>query len=115
MKNNSLGTKVLMIAGTLALAAYFGVQAVRYFSDPLTTTQTYSYQVEDSISLSGYVVREEQVLPPESGGLLQLQREEGERVSTGGTVAAVYADRASLDLQEEIRVLSARVEQLTFA
>ena len=115
MKNNSLGTKVLMIAVTLALAAYFGVQAVRYFSDPLTTTLTYSYQVEDSISLSGYVVREEQVLPPESGGLLQLQREEGERVSAGGTVAAVYADRASLDLQEEIRVLSARVEQLTFA
>ena len=115
MKNNSLGTKVLMIAVTLALAAYFGVQAVRYFSDPLTTTLTYSYRVEDSLSLSGYVVREEQVLPSESGGLLQLQREEGERVSDGGTVAAVYADQASLDLQEEILAVGARIEQLRYA
>lgn len=115
MKNNSLGTKVLMIAVTLALAAYFGIQAVQYFSDPLTTTLAYNYRVEDSLSLSGYVVREEQVLPSESGGLLQLQREEGERVSDGGTIAAVYADQASLDLQKEILSLSARIEQLQYA
>ena len=115
MKNNSLGTKVLMIAVTLALAAYFGIQAVQYFSDPLTTTLAYNYRVEDSLSLSGYVVREEQVLPSESSGLLQLQREEGERVSDGGTIAAVYADQASLDLQKEILSLNARIEQLQYA
>ena len=45
MKNNSLGTKVLMAALTLALVAYFGIQAVRYFGDPLTTTLAYNYRV----------------------------------------------------------------------
>lgn len=115
MKQRSLGTTLLMLAVTLALAAYFGVQAVNYFSDPLTTTLTYTYQVEDSVSLSGYVVREEQVLPPETTGLLQLQREEGERVSVGGTVAAVYADQTSLDRQEEIAALDRRLEQLQYA
>ena len=42
MKNNSLGTKILMTAVTLGLLAYFGLQAYRYFADPLTTTLAYS-------------------------------------------------------------------------
>ena len=63
MKNNSFATKAIMTAVTLALLAYFGLQGYRYFADPLTTTLAYSYQVEESVSLSGYVVRREQVLP----------------------------------------------------
>ena len=49
-------------------------------------------RIRESVSVSGYVVREEQVLSNESSGLLQLLREEGERVSAGGTVAAVFAE-----------------------
>ena len=82
MKQNSLGTKVLMIAVTLGLAAYFGFQGVRYFTDPLTTTLAYNYRVEETLSLSGYVVRDEVVLPEENSGLLQIQREEGEQFET---------------------------------
>ena len=115
MKNNSLGTKILMTAVTLGLLAYFGLQAYRYFADPLTTTLAYSYQVEESVSLSGYVVRQEQVLEDDGGGLLRLRREEGERVSRGGAVASVYADQSSLDRQAEISTLESRVEQLQYA
>ena len=114
MKNNSLGTKLLMAAVTLALLLYFGFQAVNYFSDPLSTTLAYTYRVEETASLSGYMVREELVLSGESGGLLRLQREEGERVAVGGTVARVYADQAALDRQKEIESLNGRIEQLTY-
>ena len=115
MKNNSLGTKILMAAVTLGLLAYFGLQGYLYFSDPLTTTLAYTYQVEESVSLSGYVVRQEQVLEDDGGGLLRLRREEGERVSRGGAVASVYADQSSLDRQAEISTLESRVEQLQYA
>ena len=115
MKNNSLGTKILMAAVTLGLLAYFSLQGYRYFADPLTTTLAYSYQVEESVSLSGYVVRQEQVLPDEGSGLLRLRREEGERVSRGGAVASVYADQSSLDRQTEISALETRIEQLQYA
>ena len=47
--------------------------------------------------------------------MLQLLREEGERVSEGGTVAAVFADQASLDLQTELASLENRIEQLQYA
>ena len=115
MKNNSLGTKVLMAALTLALVAYFGIQAVRYFSDPLTTTLAYNYRVEESEHLSGFVVREEVLLPEENSGLLQIRREEGERVSSGGTVAAVYTDQAALNRQTEIEALELQIEQIQYA
>ena len=115
MKNNSLGTKVLMAALTLALVAYFGIQAVRYFSDPLTTTLAYNYRVEESEHLSGFVVREEVLLPEENSGLLQIRREEGERVSRGGTVAAVYTDQAALNRQTEIEALELQIEQIQYA
>ena len=97
------------------MLAYFAMQAVRYFGDPLTTTLAYHYQVELSADLSGYVVREELVLPDESSGLRQLQRTEGERVSAGGTVALVYADQATLERQEEIQTLETQLEQLQYA
>ena len=115
MKNNSLRMKILMAAVTLGLLAYFGLQGYLYFSDPLTTTLAYTYQVEESVSLSGYVVRQEQVLEDDGGGLLRLRREEGERVSRGGAVASVYADQSSLDRQAEISTLESRVEQLQYA
>lgn len=115
MKQSSLGTKLLLLAVTLALLAYFGVQGYLYFSDPLSTTLAYNYQVEEAVSLSGYVIRTEQVLPDDASGLLRLQRSEGERVSKGGTVAAVYADQASLDRQTEIDALTTRIEQLEYA
>lgn len=93
MKEKTLGTKLLLAAVTLGVLAYFSIQAVRYFGDPLTTTIAYQYQVEMSTVLSGYVVRDEAILTDDTSGLLQLQRAEGERISDGGVVALVYADR----------------------
>ena len=115
MKNSSFGTKCLLLAVTLGVLAYFGIQGLQYLGDPLTTTLAYNYQVEEGMDLSGYVVRREQVLADEASGLLRLQRSEGEKVGAGGTVALVYADQASLDRQREIDELSGRIEQLQFA
>ncbi len=115
MKNSSLGTKCLLAAVTLAVLAYFGIQGVRYFGDPLTTTLAYAYQVEDAVSVSGYMIRDEQLLPNEADGLLQLKRTEGEKISRGGVVATLYANQASLDRQTEIDAVRMRLEQLQYA
>ena len=115
MKESALGTKLLMLVVTVCVLSYFAVQGLEYLSDPLTTTLAYEYQVEETVDLMGYVVRQETVLPDEASGLLQLQRAEGERVSAGGTVALVYADQASLDRQKEIEELTGWLEQLQFA
>lgn len=114
-KKSGIGTKLLMAALFLGVAAYFGIQAFQYLDDPLGVTLAYRYEVEQTVDMTGFVVREERVLPDEGGGLLRIQRAEGERVAAGGTVASVYADQASLDRQEEIDSLESRVEQLQYA
>ena len=108
MKNNSIGMKLLMAVVTLAVLTYFGIQAYLYFDDPLTTTVAYTYQVEEGVELTGYVVRDEQVLEEEPSGLVRIQRDEGERVSTGGVIARVYASQEAMDQQ-------AQIEQLQYA
>ncbi len=115
MKEKGLGTHILMVLLTVIVVVYFGLQTVRYFNDPLATSLAYTYQVTEGQDLSGYVIRNERVLTDDTNGLLQLSRAEGERISVGGTVAAVYADQASLDRQSEIESLRLQIEQLQYA
>ena len=115
MKTTPLSTRILMLLVALGVAAYFGYQALRYLDNPLTTTMAYAYTVDKVVDVSGYVVRSERILEDNTSGLLRLARAEGERVGVGGTVAAVYADQASLDRQDQIDALESRIEQLEYA
>jgi len=114
MKKRSPGIKILMVVLVLGVLAYFGLQAARYYDDPMSTAAAYTYYVEEGAELNGYVVRQEKVLSDDASGLLRLERREGERVSAGGTIATVYADQASLDRQKELESLSAQIEQLEY-
>ena len=114
MRRTSLATRILMLLVCLGVTAYFGYQSLRYMKDPFTTAAAYGCTVDETVSASGYVVRSERVLEDNDSGLLRLARAEGERVSVGGTVAAVYADQVSLDRQSEIDALEARIEQLEY-
>lgn len=114
MNKSSLGMKLWAALMSLLVMGYFGIQAYRYFNDPFSTTLAYSYRVEEETTLSGWVVRTEQLLPAGSGGIVVLQREEGERVSVGGVVAEIYTDRAALDIHDRVEDLTAQLEQLHY-
>ena len=115
MKRENLGTKLLMAAVTLGVIAYFGVGIFNYFEDPLSTTLAYTYEVSQGVDVTGFLVREESVLPDEDTGVLRLSRTEGEKVSKGGTVATIYADADALSRQREVDELSTLIEQLQYA
>ena len=53
MKKKSIGAKLLLVLVTLGVLAYFGIQAMRYFGDPLTPTLAYPYPLELSAALPG--------------------------------------------------------------
>ena len=90
-QGNSLVTLVIVLLAVM-LAAYLGVYAWDSFTDPFTTTLTYSYTANDSLEADGWVVREEQLLPAQSG-ILDITRAEGEEVGRGQTVALVHQNR----------------------
>lgn len=115
MKKQGAGTRVLTAVICLGVLAYFGVQTYRYCANPLSTTVAYTYEMEEGAAANGYVVRDEKLLSGGTDGLLKLSRSEGERVSKDGQIAVVYADKDSLNRQDQIDKLETRIEQLRYA
>ena len=114
MKQSNFVWRTLGIAGILAVFLYFVGSIAGYLLDPLTTSAAYNYHSEDSITVSGYLVRDEEVLPDNSG-LVYITREEGERVSKGNSVAVVYHSQESLSQAQQLEDLRIQLEQLEYA
>lgn len=104
----------MMAAIFLTVLVYFGVNLAAYFNDPYTTTVAFSYVGENAVTVSGYVVRNEEPLEG-SGDLVYSSRGEGERVSKGGTVAQIYPTTQALNDANALRELTGQLEQLQYA
>ena len=115
LKTGARAARVLIAVLVLLTLGYFAVQVARYYADPFSTALAYEYELEESLDLSGWVVRDERVLPEASGEYLRLLRKEGERVSAGGVIAESYPDQEALELRTELDNLSDRLEQLKYA
>lgn len=114
MKQSNFVWRTLGIAGILAVFLYFAGSIAGYLLDPLTTSAAYNYHSEDSITVSGYLVRDEEVLA-NNNGLVYVTREEGERVSKGNSVAVVYHSEEALSQARQLEDLRIQLEQLEYA
>lgn len=114
MKTGTLATKLMLAAIFLTVLVYFAVNLIAYFSDPYSTAVAYAYTGEKAVTVSGYVVRDEEVLAG-GGDLVYSSRGEGERVGRGGTVALIYPTVQALDDANTLRELSSQLEQLLYA
>lgn len=114
MKNSTLVTRLIAAAVLLAMLAYGGFHAYRFFTDPYSTAVAYAFTSERAVSVSGYIVRQEEALPG-GGELVYSSRGEGERVSAGGTVALIYQSAQALEDAAALRSLSDQLQQLRYA
>lgn len=106
--------KILSIAVLAAVVALLGIETYRYFHRTISVSVAYTGQVTDSISVSGWIIREEKPLPTTSGTLLR-QVQEGEKVHVGQTVATAYADKGALEVVQELEDAKLKLQQLQFA
>lgn len=114
MKNASLSTKLVTAFVFIAVMAYFGIQAWRYFVDPETMTLVYTYRAEHTLTLNGFVVRDESVVDC-ADTLVELMRTEGERVAAGKPIATVYQSTQALQSAQELSALREQLSQLEYA
>lgn len=114
MKQGTLNSKIVILALLTAVVVYLGVSAWQSFRDPFTTAATYSYTVDDSVEITGFLVREEQVLA-NTGGVVELIPQEGEKVAKGGTVALLYQNSSGLEQKQQLQQLQLEKEQLEYA
>ena len=112
--NNTRVFRFLSIALLAAIALYFAAQGYFALTDPFTTTLVYQSSAEDTIDVSGWLVRDEEVLSGESG-TVRHEVSEGERVGKGQTVATVYSGSDALDTVQQIESKELQLQQLQFA
>ena len=71
-------TPIFKILGRAVLAAvvlYFTVQGANYFSDTMRQTEVYESFSKDTITLNGWLIREEEVFTSAAGTLDHSQSE----------------------------------------
>lgn len=114
MKQGAILNKILMLVLLAAIVIYLAGSAWSSLSDPFSTAISYAYSVDDTIETTGFLVREETVLPGQ-GGIVDVLPEEGEKVARGGVVAMLYQSSDALERTETLRELKLEREQLLAA
>ena len=111
MKQGTLLNKIVMLVLLAAIVVYLIASAWNSLHEPFSTVVSYAYSVDDSLEVTGFLVREETVIPGQSG-IVDLLPQEGEKVSRGGTVALLYQNSSALDRKQELYALELEREQL---
>lgn len=114
MKKRKIAGRAILGVLLLAALVYFGMGLFRAVSNPLTTSVVTRSVSEETVQLSGFVVREETVLE-NPNGLLTLLLNESEKVGVGQTIAILYNSDDAMELQQELEALQVKKQQLQYA
>ena len=114
MKQGKSVITFAMAAIAVALVIYFGFYVAKVFSEPYTTALAYIYTSNDSAEAVGILVRQETVLPAQTG-IVDVTRSEGEKVGVGQSVAQVYRDSQAQTNQAELEALSDQIQLLEYS
>lgn len=114
MKQGKPVITVAITAIAVALVIYFGFYVAKVFSEPYTTALAYTYTSSDSAEAVGILVRQETVLPAQTG-IVDVTRSEGEKVGVGQSVAQVYRDSQAQNNQADLEALADQIQLLEYS
>lgn len=114
MKQSTLITKIVMFFLLAAVVCYMAIYAVQSFTNPFSTALAYQDVLDDSVEVTGVVVRQEQALSGGSG-IVDILPDEGERVAAGEAVAVLYQSQDALDRKKQLQTLELELAQLEYA
>ena len=114
MKQGKQFMKVIMLVLALMVASYILYNVIRSASSGVPTAQAVLYAASDGVSVEGFVVRQETVIPA-AYDLVLPTKGEGEKVACGEEVAVTLRSAAAQERQEEINRTEQELEQLRLA
>ena len=104
--------RIGIIAVALVLLVYIGYQIFNStYSQIHTETASYA-EVDETVSATGFVVREETILSNDTDGVLTYLMEDGDKVSKDGKVAEIYANASDVSTQKSIQSLQEEKDRL---
>ena len=97
MKGNERLLKILAAASAVIIVIYFAAEMYSLTSRTYTTETIYEQTVLETIDAKMYVIRDETLLNTKSSGVTVPLAENGERVSKGSTIAAIFSSESAAE------------------
>ncbi|MCD8085229.1 MAG: hypothetical protein LUF28_02680 [Clostridiales bacterium] len=113
MKPPKYVTTIAMWILMLGILAYFAVYVVNYFFGNVQTELLYTYTAEETVSISGYLFRDEEPIVS-TDELVEVTVAEGARVAAGGELALVYDSQESMENHEALVALEEELSALAY-
>lgn len=114
MKQGTLITKIVMLILFAGVAVYLAVYAFQSLTDPFASVMAYQDSLDDSLEITGVVVRQEQLLS-DGSAIMDIIPDEGERVAGGDPIAVLYQNSTALERKKELQRLEQELAQLEYA
>ena len=111
---SSIFSRLAMPLVIAAIVVYLICSAWMGVRDPFEFTVAYTDTMETSVETAGWVVRSEVAITG-GEGMVQLKREEGEKVGKGQELAVVYQDESYVEKQEELLQTQTDLSALQYA
>lgn len=86
--------KFLSVTAVIVLAVFLIYQLYASFYNPISTEIVRQYTTVDGINIDAVIIRQEEFVKSNVSGAMHFEIEDGERVSSGGTIASVYANES---------------------
>ncbi|MGN1014661.1 MAG: HlyD family efflux transporter periplasmic adaptor subunit [Butyricicoccus sp.] len=93
---------ILYIAGSWAVTHYH----------PIETVPAISVTMDDAVPVTGYFIREEQVVDVGSVSTAEYNFSDGDKVALGSSLVTVYRDEQSLEDSQELEEVRSSISQL---
>ena len=115
MKQGEVLNRVMMLVLFGAVLLYLGVTVWKGLTDPYTLATCYATTVEETMEVTGFLVREEQVIQGGGAAVVEQLYNEGEKVASGATVALLYSSADAAQRQAQLQTLEEERTQLQYA
>lgn len=110
MKSKML--KIMAVLLTVFLLCFAGFQAYAFFYNPYQTEIAVTYSVNESLHVSGIVVRTETVIEDQYGGSVSYIHKDAERVLKNKPVAYAHASSDTVEKMERAEELKKEIDLL---
>lgn len=102
----------LKILAVVVVVIFLFHQLYSSLYKPITTETANYYEAVDGLNITGTIIRTEEIIESNSGGILHFITDDGSRVAKGGTVASIYdSANASITL-DRIATLEAQIKDI---
>ncbi len=110
MKSKDGMFKFLAGAAALIIVGFFCLKIYELSSSSFETQTVYEQKVLDTVDAEMFIIRDEMLLSSESSGVIVPIASNGERVSRGSEIAAIFPSEASANNYTKLGALNAKLE-----